>query len=181
MFAVEHSGVQPDIMVMAKGIASGFPISAIGARPELMARWNRAAHGGTYGANPIGCAAALATIDVILDEQLVARSAARSQQLIEGLRALQSRHPGVGDVRGLGLMVAAELTHADGSPDAARTTAVMDHCLRENHLVLMSCGADGNVVRFMPPLVVSEAEINDALAVRQGPGGNVTELRRGMP
>jgi 4-aminobutyrate aminotransferase len=164
MFAVEHSGVQPDIMVMAKGIASGFPISAIGARAELMAHWNRGAHGGTYGANPIGCAAALATIDVILDEQLVDRSAARGLQLTEGLRALQSRHPGVGDVRGLGLMVAAELTKPDGTPDAARTAAVMDHCLRENHLVLMSCGADGNVVRFMPPLVVSEQQINDAVA-----------------
>jgi 4-aminobutyrate aminotransferase len=129
-----------------------------------MARWNRGAHGGTYGANPIGCAAALATIDVILDERLVARSAARGLQLIEGLQALQARHPGVGDVRGLGLMVAAELTHADGTPDAKRTSAVMDHCLRENHLVLMSCGADGNVVRFMPPLVVSEQQIDEALA-----------------
>jgi 4-aminobutyrate aminotransferase len=164
MFAVEHSGVEPDIMVMAKGIASGFPISAIGARADLMARWNRGAHGGTYGGNPIGCAAALATIDVILEEQLIARSAARGLQLLEGLRALQSRHPGVGDVRGLGLMVAAELTHPDGSPDAARTSAVMEHCLRENHLVLMSCGADGNVVRFMPPLVVSEEQIDNALA-----------------
>ena len=164
MFGVEHSGVQPDIMVMAKGIASGFPLSAIGARPELMARWSRGAHGGTYGANPIGCAAALATIDVILDEQLVARSRARGQQLIEGLRALQSRHAGVGDVRGLGLMVAAELTRPDGSPDPARTTAVMDHCLKEHHLVLMSCGADANVVRFMPPLVVSEEQVNEALA-----------------
>jgi 4-aminobutyrate aminotransferase len=164
MFAVEHSGVQPDVMVMAKGIGSGFPISAIGARADLMAHWHRGAHGGTYGANPIGCAAALATIEVILDEQLVIRSAARGMQLTEGLHALQSRHPGVGDVRGLGLMVAAELTHPDGSPDAARTAAVMEHCLRKNHLVLMSCGADGNVVRFMPPLVVSEQQIDEALA-----------------
>ena len=164
MFAVEHSGVQPDIMVMAKGIASGFPISAIGARADLMAHWSRGAHGGTYGANPIGCAAALATIDVILDEVLIVRSTARGVQLIEGLRALQSRHAGVGDVRGLGLMVAAELTHPDGSPDAARTSAVMEHCLRENHVILMSCGADGNVIRFMPPLVVNEQQIDEALA-----------------
>jgi acetylornithine/N-succinyldiaminopimelate aminotransferase len=164
MFAVEHSSVQPDIMVMAKGIDSGFPISAIGARADLMARWNRGAHGGTYGANPIGCAAAIATIDVIFTEQLVTCSAARGGQLMEGLRALQSRHTGIGDVRGLGLMVAAELTRADGAPDAARTTAVMEHCVRENHLILMSCGADGNVIRFMPPLVVSEAQIDDALA-----------------
>ena len=94
MFAVEHSAIEPDIMVMAKGIASGFPIAAIGARAELMARWGRGAHGGTYGANPMGCAAALATIDVILEEQLVTRSAARGRQLFEGLRALQSRHAG---------------------------------------------------------------------------------------
>jgi 4-aminobutyrate aminotransferase len=164
MFAVEHFGIEPDIMVMAKGIASGFPIAAIGARAELMARWGRGAHGGTYGANPMGCAAALATIDVILEEQLVTRSAARGRQLFEGLRGLQSRHPGVGDVRGLGLMVAAELTKPDGSPDAARTTAVLAHCLQQHQLVLMSCGADANVVRFMPPLVVSEAEIDQALA-----------------
>jgi 4-aminobutyrate aminotransferase len=164
MFAVEHAGVEPDIMVMAKGIASGFPIAAIGARADLMARWHRGAHGGTYGANPMGCAAALATIDVILDEQLVRRSTARGHQLIEGLRALQATHPGVGDVRGLGLMVAAELTAANRLPDAARTAAVMAHCLERDHLVLMSCGTDGTVIRFMPPLVVTEAEIDRALA-----------------
>ena len=129
-----------------------------------MERWHRGAHGGTYGANPMGCAAALATIDVILEEQLVTRSAARGRRLTEGLRALQARHAGVGDVRGLGLMVAAELTHADGSADAARTNAVMGHCLQESHVVLMSCGAESNVVRFMPPLVVGEAEIDTALA-----------------
>ena len=165
MFAVEHSGVEPDIMVMAKGIASGFPIAAIGARAELMARWNRGAHGGTYGANPMGCAAALATIDVILDEQLVARSAARGRQLFDGLRALQSRHTGVGDVRGVG-------PHGRGRAHPPRRLTrrgphqrrCMAHCLQEHHLVLMSCGADGNVVRFMPPLVVSEAEIDRALA-----------------
>jgi len=163
MFAVEHAGVEPDIMIMAKGIASGFPIAAIGARADLMARWPRGAHGGTYGANPMGCAAALATIDVIHVEQLVARAAARGRQLMQGLYALQKQHAGVGDVRGLGLMVAAELTRADGTADAARTAAVMKHCLDENHVVLMSCGAEGNVIRFMPPLVVREDEIDRAL------------------
>ena len=163
MFAVEHAGIEPDVMVMAKGIASGFPIAAIGARSELMARWGRGAHGGTYGANPMGCAAALATIDVIVDEQLVARAESRGRQLFDGLQALQAEHPGVGDVRALGLMVAAELTRADGSPDAARTSAVMTHCLEAGHVIFMSCGTDANVVRFMPPLVVSESEIETAL------------------
>ena len=92
------------------------------------------------------------------------RSTARGHQLIEGLRTLQKKHPGVGDVRGLGLMVAAELTGPDGKPDAARTAALMTHCLERHHLVLMSCGTDGNVIRFMPPLVVTEAEIDQALA-----------------
>jgi 4-aminobutyrate aminotransferase len=164
MFALEHAGIEPDIMVMAKGIGSGFPIAAIGARADLMARWQRGAHGGTYGANPMGCAAALATIDVILDEQLVSRAAARGRRLHEGLQSLQTRDAGVGDVRGLGLMVAAELTGPDRAPDPARTAAVLAHCLQENHLVLMSCGAESNVIRFMPPLVVSEAEIDQALA-----------------
>jgi len=164
MFAVEHAGVEPDIVVMAKGIASGFPIAAIGARADLMATWARGAHGGTYGANPIGCAAALATIDVILDEHLVTRSAARGKRLIDGLRALPGTHAGIGDVRGLGLMVAAELTRPDGTADAARTAAVMQHCLDHARVVLMSCGAEGNVIRFMPPLVVSDDEIDRALA-----------------
>jgi 4-aminobutyrate aminotransferase-like enzyme len=82
---------------------------------------------------------------------------------MQGLNALQKQHTGVGDVRGLGLMVAAELTRADGTADAARTAAVMKHCLDENHVVLMSCGAEGNVIRFMPPLVVREDEIDRAL------------------
>jgi 4-aminobutyrate aminotransferase-like enzyme len=163
MFAVEHAGVEPDIIVMAKGIASGFPIAAIGARADLMARWQRGAHGGTYGANPMGCAAALATIDVILDEQLVTRSAARGKQLRDGLHTLQAKHAGVGDVRGLGLMVAAELQRDDGAADAGRAAAVMRHCLEESRLVLMSCGAEGNVIRFMPPLVVTGDEIDRAL------------------
>ena len=113
MFAVEHAGVEPDIIVMAKGIASGFPIAAIGARADLMARWQRGAHGGTYGANPMGCAAALATIDVILEEQLVARAAARGKRLTDGLHALQAEHEGVGDVRG-------PRTHGRGRADTSR-------------------------------------------------------------
>ena len=143
MFAVEHAAVEPDVMVMAKGMRRDSRSRRSAHAPTSSARWRHGAHGGTYGANPMGCAAALATIDVILDEQLVSRSAAaRGRQLSDGLPRSQARHPGVGDVHGLGLMVAAELTRADGSPDARPTSAVMAHCLQENHLVLMSCGAD---------------------------------------
>jgi 4-aminobutyrate aminotransferase len=163
MFAVEHSDVAPDIIVLAKGIASGFPISAIGARAEIMERWPTGAHGGTYGGNPIGCAAALATIDVIVQEHLVENAAARGAQLLDALVALQVKDTGLGDARGLGLMVAAEFVDGTGAPDAKRTAAIIDHCLREHRVIFMNAGTDGNVVRWMPPLVVTEAQIDQAI------------------
>lgn len=163
MFAVEHSRVRPDVVVMAKGIASGFPISAIGASAELMSRWPTGSHGGTYGGNPIGCAAALTTIDVIIEEGLVTNAAERGAQLLAGLAELQVDHPVLADVRGTGLMVAAELRSPSGAPDAQRTSAVIGHCLAESHVLFMSCGTNGNIVRWMPPLVVSAAEIDRAL------------------
>jgi 4-aminobutyrate aminotransferase len=163
MFAVEHAGVVPDIMVMAKGIASGFPIAAIGAREELMARWPTGAHGGTYGGNPIGCAAALATVDVIVQEGLVENAAERGSQLVDALRTLQKSDSGLADVRGLGLMVAAEFVDQTGAPDAARTAAVISHCLRESHVLFMNAGTDANIVRWMPPLVVDAAQIDRAV------------------
>jgi 4-aminobutyrate aminotransferase-like enzyme len=164
MFAIEHSGVTPDVVVMAKGIASGFPMAAIGAPASLMARWPAGAHGGTYGGNPMGCAAALATLDVIADEHLVEHAAARGARLVEGLRRLQSEHPGLADVRGLGLMVGCELRDASGAPDAARTDAVLAHCRDQGRVLLMSCGTDSNVVRWIPPLVVDDAQIDQGLA-----------------
>jgi 4-aminobutyrate aminotransferase len=164
MFAIDHYDVRPDIVVMAKGIASGFPIAGIGASAELMARWPVGAHGGTYGGNPLGCAAALATLDVIVDEDLAGNATARGAQLVEGLAKLQADHPGLGDVRGLGLMVGCELVDAAGAPDATRTAAILEHALREHRVVFMSCGTNGNVLRWMPPLVVSGDEIDRGLA-----------------
>ena len=163
MFAVEHSGVRPDVLVMAKGIASGFPISAVGASAGVMARWPQGSHGGTYGGNPIGCAAALATIDVIVDEGLVTNSAERGRQLLDALAKLRAEHRFLGDVRGLGLMVATELVDPAGAPDPARTAAVVKHCLDESRVLFMSCGTNGNIVRWMPPLVVSAGEIERGL------------------
>ncbi|MBK9179865.1 MAG: aminotransferase class III-fold pyridoxal phosphate-dependent enzyme [Acidimicrobiales bacterium] len=165
MFAHEHAGVRPDVVVMAKGIASGFPFSAIGASAEIMSRWPTGAHGGTYGGNALGCAAALATIDVLTEPGFVEHVQARGGQLIGGLRELQRHDPGLGDVRGLGLMVASELVDpATGQPDAARVAAVQHHCVDEGRLLLMNAGTHGNVIRWMPPLVVTEAQIDQALA-----------------
>jgi 4-aminobutyrate aminotransferase-like enzyme len=156
--------VVPDIVVLAKGMASGFPIAGIGAPKELMDRWPTGAHGGTYGGNPIGCAAAVATIDVIQQEGLVDNAAARGAQLRDALLKVQADHPALGDVRGLGLMIAVELVDRDGVPDAARTGAVVAHCLQEHRVIFMTAGTDGNVVRFMPPLVVDAAQIDRAVA-----------------
>jgi 4-aminobutyrate aminotransferase len=165
MFAVEPSGVQPDIVVMAKGIASGFPIAAIGASAELISRWPVGSHGGTYGGNPIGCAAALATIDVLTEPGFLDSVNARGEQLRAGLRELAQRHPVIADVRGPGLMVAAEFRDpATGEPDAARTAAVIAHAREQGHLLLMNAGTWGNVIRFMPPLVVDVDEMDVALA-----------------
>jgi 4-aminobutyrate aminotransferase len=164
MFAVDHSGVRPDILVMAKGIASGFPLSAIGAPAALMASWPPGSHGGTYGGNPIGCAAALATIEVLTAPGFLDNVTDRGEQLRSGLAKLASEHPVIADVRGPGLMVAAEfLDPATGAPDATRTAAVIDHCRTSSKLLLMNAGTYGNVIRFMAPLVVDESEVDFAL------------------
>ncbi len=159
MFAVDHYDVVPDVLVMAKGIASGFPFSAVGASGELMAKWPTGSHGGTYGGNPMGCAAALATIGVVNSPGFLDNVVARGEQLRAGLREIAAS-PGSGlvDVRGLGLMVASEFSDGD------RAARVLQHCLREGRLILMNAGTYGRVVRWMPPLVVDADEIDTALA-----------------
>lgn len=168
MFAIEAAGVRPDILVMAKGIGSGFPISAIGASSELMAKWTTGSHGGTYGGNPIGCAAAIATIGVLTEVGFLDNVNARGDQLRDGLRKLASAHPVIADVRGPGLMVAIEFRDPEtGAPDAARCAAVIAHARDESKVLLMNAGTWGNSVRFMPPLIINEAEmamVVDAIA-----------------
>ena len=160
MFAIEQCEVTPDIVVMAKGIASGFPLSAIGTTVELEARWPQGSHGGTYGGNPMGCAAALATIDVLTADGFLATVQERGEHLRSRLRALLDDDPTLVDVRGPGLMVATELRHPDRSPDAARVAAIVAHCREESRVLLMSTGAEGAVIRWMPPLVVSTEELD---------------------
>jgi len=164
LFAVEGFGVTPDIMVMAKGLASGFPLSGIAARPDLMRRWAAGVHGGTYGGNAVACAAAVATLDVMHDEDLPCNARVQGEVLMGGLRMLQDRYPFIGDVRGLGLMVATEIVTQDGAPDAARVKAILAAC-QERKLILLNCGAWDQVIRFIPPLVVSTAEIEEAIGI----------------
>jgi 4-aminobutyrate aminotransferase-like enzyme len=143
---------------MAKGIASGFPFSALGTRRELDDRWPTGSHGGTYGGNPIGCAAALATIEVMSEPGFMDNVKARGSQLRDALSELKERHPVLRQVRGPGLMVAA------GFDDPARVPGLLKHCLVEGRLILMSAGTQGEVVRWMPPLVVTAADIDEAVA-----------------
>jgi 4-aminobutyrate aminotransferase len=168
LFAVRHWDVDPDIVVMAKGIASGMPLSGILAKTELMDRLPPGSHGGTYGGNAVSCAAALATLDVIEDEGLVANARERGAQLVDGLRRLPSRHASIGDVRGLGLMVALEFVQpgvGDGrTPDAAVTKRVQAACF-ERGLLVLTAGTYVNVIRIIPPLVTTAEEIDHALAV----------------
>ncbi len=164
-FCFEYAGIEPDIIVMAKGLGSGMPISGIASRRDLMAHWKPGTHGGTYGGgSAVASAAACATIDVIREEKLVENAAARGKQLQQGLRDLQAEYPVIGDVRGLGLMVGTEFTTADGRPDSETTARVARGCIERN-LLLLTCGTSGNVIRWIPPLVVTAAQIDEALGI----------------
>ena len=163
-WAFEHFGVVPDILVMAKGLGSGVPISGIATRHELMEKWTPGSHGGTYGGNALACATAAATVQVLRDEGLVENAARMGEVLMVGLGHLQEEFPIMGDVRGLGLMVAAEFTASDGSPAQSVAKAVRLACL-ERKLLLLTCGPYNNVIRWIPPLVVTLSQIQDALGV----------------
>lgn len=163
-FGFEHAEIVPDIIIMAKGLGSGMPISAIGARAELMSHWKVGTHGGTYGGgNAVATAAAGATIDTIRAEGLVENAAQMGSRLQKGLRELQAEHPVIGDVRGLGLMVGVEFTR-EGEADAAAATRVQQECIKRN-LLLLTCGTYGNVIRWIPPLVVNAEQIDAGVAV----------------
>lgn len=157
MFAVDHYAIQPDILIMAKGIASGMPFAAIGARAELMAKWIPGSHGGTYGGNPIACAASLATIEILTADGFLDNVNARAEQLATELHRMAADHPSIIDVRGLGLMIGVEF-------DSPARVAAIIAASRTNGLLLLNAGTYGGVIRFMPPLVVAEAEMAEAIS-----------------
>lgn len=162
--ALEHIDVEADILIVAKGLASGLPLSGVISRMDLMERWAAGTHGGTYGGNALACAAAVATIRAIRDEQMLTNAEQRGGQLLAGLSHLREEQPGIGDVRGLGLMVGAEFTATDGMPDTAMAKKVVHHCLEER-LLLLTCGPWDNTVRFIPPLNVGEEQMARALEI----------------
>jgi 4-aminobutyrate aminotransferase-like enzyme len=156
MFAIEAHDVEPDMLCMAKGIASGFPFAALGMRNSIDASWRVGSQGGSTSGNPIGCAAALATIEVLTAPGFLDNVHARGTQLIDELREMQQLDQALMYVRGRGLMVATEFDTAE------RAEAVVAHCLREHRLILMLAGTRNRTVRWMPPLVVTSAEVNEA-------------------
>lgn len=160
----EHFDLSADIMMTAKGIASGFPISGIAARPEIMEKAWAGSQGGTYGANAVACAAALATMDVIAEENLVENSAARGEQLKSRLSEVATKYDQIVEVRGLGLMIGNEFNDAQGNPDGATAAAVQQEAAKRG-LLLLTCGPSSEVVRFIPALVVSEQQVEDAVGV----------------
>ncbi len=168
MFAVEHFGVTPDILVTAKGIADGFPLSAFTTRPEIADAYKPGDHLSTFGGNPVACAAALANIQFMEREKLAERSAENGKYVMAKLRELQGDNPLIGEVRGLGLMIGIELVKdAALTPATAEAEGIREVC-RENGLLVGVGGVYGNVVRFQPPLVITKQQLDKAVDVFAG-------------
>ncbi|MEW6287318.1 MAG: aminotransferase class III-fold pyridoxal phosphate-dependent enzyme [Chloroflexota bacterium] len=164
-FAFEHFGIVPDIMTVAKGIASGMPLSGVFTRTEIMKKLDTGSIGGTYGGNAVACAAGVATIRAMREEKMLENAAERGIQLMTGLRKLQEEYPQIGDVRGLGLMVGTEFV-VDGSQVKAKPLVKeIIHKAEEKGLLLLSCGTYDNTVRWIPPLNVTSGQINDGLNI----------------
>ena len=164
-FACEHEGVVPDLICTAKGIAGGLPLAAVTGRADIMDAAHVGGLGGTYGGNPVACAAALGAIQTIEEQDLVGAAARIGELMLPALRDLQTRHPVIGDVRGRGAMIAVELVQpGTKTADPASASAVAAYCHREGVLVL-TAGTYGNVLRFLPPLVMPEHLLEEALTI----------------
>ncbi len=164
-FCHEHYGVKPDVIAMAKGIASGYPLSAIAARKELWDKCLPGSMGGTYGGNAVACAAGVATIDAMRDEGMLANAARQGEKLMKFFQDKQAQYPVIGDVRGKGLMFAIECVNAGTKePNAAAAKAFIAEASKRK-LILMGAGAFGNCVRFLPPININDADMDLALGI----------------
>jgi 4-aminobutyrate aminotransferase/(S)-3-amino-2-methylpropionate transaminase len=169
MFGYQHAGIEPDLVAVAKSLGGGLPLSAVVGKAEIMDAPLPGGLGGTYAGNPLACAAALAVLDVFERENLAARGESIGRSLGDGLRTLQQRDPSIGDVRGLGAMLAMEFVRDRGTkePDAARAAAVLDRS-RAGGLLLLKCGPHKNVVRLLPPLIATDADVRRGLEILEG-------------
>jgi 4-aminobutyrate aminotransferase len=164
MWGFEHFDVVPDIMTVAKGIASGLPVSAVVANRSTMDKWPPGSHGGTYGANAVGTAAAAETLRVMRDEHLPENAAEIGDMLTQGLRDIQANHPVIGEVRGLGLMLAVEFVDQQGEPNPAAVAKVIAACLEEQ-VLLINCGTYDQAIRVIPPLVINRQQAREFLDI----------------
>ncbi len=162
MFAIEHAGVVPDIITMAKSIAGGVPLSAVTGLAEIMDAPTAGGLGGTYGGNPLACAAALATLDIIEEEKLLERAEAIGAKIQQSLHDLKRRHRKIGDVRGLGAMIGMEFISEGETTGTMLAARVLEEA-RERGLLLLSAGAKRNIIRILVPLVISDADLDVAL------------------
>ena len=149
-------------MTVAKGIASGLPLAGVFSSLELMKKWQPGSHGGTFGGNVVACAAGVATIRAMRDEDMLGNATRRGLDLMTGLRKLQEQYPIINDVRGLGLMIGTEFTVKGKPADKRLVKAIIDAC-EEQGLLLLTCGTYENIIRWIPPLVVDENQIKNAL------------------
>lgn len=165
LYAYQTFGVKPDILTSAKALGGGVPLGAIIAKKDIMDQWPAGAHGGTFGGNPLACAAGLKTLEIIERDNLLENCKKQGAYFIEKLIKLQEKYPNrIGDVRGIGLMVAMEIVSETGDPDASFTAKIKEKAL-EKELLLLTCGSDHNVVRFIAPLIVTEKEIDKAMQI----------------
>ncbi|MEE3420878.1 MAG: aminotransferase class III-fold pyridoxal phosphate-dependent enzyme [Lachnospiraceae bacterium] len=162
IYAYQTFGVKPDILTSAKALGGGIPLSAIIAKKEIMDKWTAGAHGGTFGGNPLACAAGLKTLEIIERDHLLDNCKEMGKYLRAGLSDLQKKYSCISDVRGVGLMDAVEFRTEDGKPDAALTARLRAKCL-EKGVLFLACGSDHNVIRFIAPLNVSKEEMDIAL------------------
>jgi 4-aminobutyrate aminotransferase len=168
MFAAQTLGVNPDIMAVAKGIANGFPLGATVASRELMSKWQAGSHGTTFGGNPVACAAALAVQEVFVEENILKNCRNMGIKLLKGLQEIQKKYDFIGEVRGLGLMLALEIVKPDGNkiPDGEKAFKILNIMLDSGLLGYMA-GPTGNVVRLIPPLIVNPEQIEKALEIME--------------
>jgi 4-aminobutyrate aminotransferase len=165
MFAMEHYGVSPDIMTMAKSMAGGTTLSAVVGRSEVMDAPNPGGLGGTYAGNPLAVAAAHAVLDVMAEEKLPERANVLGERLLGRLHAARAKNARIGDIRGLGAMVACDFVHPEtGAPDADLAKRVQQAALKQG-LLLLTCGVYGNVVRFLFPLTIEDIVFEEAMGI----------------
>jgi 4-aminobutyrate aminotransferase len=165
-FAVQALEVEPDIVCMAKSIAGGFPLGAVAARGELMKQWGAASHGTTFGGNPVSCAAALATLEVIRNEGLLENARVQGDYIMSALHKLQAESPIIGDVRGLGLMIAVEFVKpgTEKEPNNEAATAILKRALAGG-LFMYPCGHWGQTIRLIPPLTITREQVDEGLGI----------------